>query len=262
MKTKLRALLLSAGLGTRLKPLTEIWPKCLMPIGDVPLLEYWIYYLQEAGIKNILINTHYHSDKVNDFLQRPHLNWVKSVYEDKLYGTAGSLIQNYKFFKGHTTILIHADNWTNCVLNEFLEYHFKSRPEGCLITMMLFKTETPESCGIVELDSNNIVIKFHEKQKGKNGNLANAAIYILEPEVIEWLKIRPWISDFSTEVIPNFIGKIATWTMNSIFRDIGTIATLKKAQNDFKPILNWNNNDSWAIEFKNKIVQKLNLHKE
>ena len=128
--------------------------------------------------------------------------------------------------------------------------------------MMLFHTETPESCGIVELNINNIVTKFHEKQKNNFGNLANAAIYILEPEVLEWIIKRPWISDFTTEVIPYFIGKIATWTMKSDFRDIGTIEALKKSQRDIKPILKWNNNDSWSLDYKDKIVNKLNLNIE
>ena len=259
---QINALLLSAGLGTRLKPLTEKWPKCLMPIGEVPLLEYWLYYLHEASIKNVLINTHHHSDIVNDFLRRPHLNWVQSIYEEKLLGTAGTLIENYKFFKAHTTLLIHADNWTNSYLNDFIEFHFNARPKGCSITMMLFHTETPESCGIVELDVNQIVVKFHEKQKNNYGNLANAAIYILEPEVIEWMMKRPWVSDFTTEVIPYFVGKIATWTTNCDFRDIGTIEALNKAQRDIKPILTWNNNDSWSKDYKEKIVNKLNLNIE
>jgi len=258
----IKGMLLAAGYGTRLLPHTKYLPKCLMPIGDVPLLEYWLYYMQDAGINDVLINKHHLSKKLNDFLDRPHLNWVKSVFEEKLLGTAGTLVENYNFFKGHTTLLVHADNWTNGFLKNFIKFHLNSRPKGCSITMMLFHTETPESCGIVELDINQIVVKFHEKKRGNNGNLANAAIYILEPEVIEWLKMRPWISDFTTEVIPYFIGKIATWTMESDFRDIGTIEALKKSQKDFKPILSWNNNDSWSLDYKNNIVKKLNLNVE
>lgn len=258
-KYKLKALLLSAGYGTRLKPLTNDWPKCLMPIGGIPLLEYWLYFLNKVNVKDVLINTHYLSEKVQNFLKRSHLEWVKTIYEPKLLGTAGTLIKNYNFFQGSPTIVIHADNWMNSYLDEFIEYHFTSKPKNCLITMMLFHTETPELCGIVELDSNQIVLKFHEKQKNNFGNLANAAIYILEPEVIEWLKKRPWISDFSTEVIPHFMGMIATWTNKNIFRDIGTIDSLIKAQSDNKPVLTWNNKDNWAIEFKNNVVKNFNL---
>lgn len=254
----IKTLLLAAGFGTRLKPLTDFWPKCLMPIGETPLLEYWLYYLYKANIEDVLVNTHHHSNIVLDFLKRPHLNWVRSIYEEKLLGTAGTLINNYRYFKGHPTLLIHADNWTNSFLNEFIEYHFKSRPKKCLITMMLFHTETPELCGIVELDYNHIVVKFHEKKKQSFGNLANAAIYILEPEVLEWLIKRPWISDFTTEVIPHFLGKIATWTNKGIFRDIGSNSSLKKAQSDVKPILTWGD-DSWALKFNDSIVQKFNL---
>ena len=97
-KYKLKALLLSAGYGTRLKPLTNDWPKCLMPIGGIPLLEYWLYFLNKVNVKDVLINTHYLSEKVQNFLKRSHLEWVKTIYEPKLLGTAGTLIKNYNFF--------------------------------------------------------------------------------------------------------------------------------------------------------------------
>jgi len=65
-----RALLLAAGFGTRLKPLTDIWPKCLMPIRNRPLLEYWLSILQKSGISNVLVNTHYLSEHVERFLEQ------------------------------------------------------------------------------------------------------------------------------------------------------------------------------------------------
>ena len=66
----MKALLLAAGLGSRLKPLTNEWPKCLMPINGKPLLEIWLDSLLEAGIKEILVNVHHHSQEVIDFLSR------------------------------------------------------------------------------------------------------------------------------------------------------------------------------------------------
>ena len=63
----MKALLLNAGTGTRLKPYTDSWPKCLMPINNIPLLEYWIYDLVNIGINNIYINTHYYEEEVEFF---------------------------------------------------------------------------------------------------------------------------------------------------------------------------------------------------
>ena len=104
---KIKALLLAAGLGTRLSPFTDQWPKCLMPIGERPLLEYWLETLYSTNIKNVLVNLHHHSAIVRDFLNRPRFeNWVNSIYEESLLGTAGTLRSNKAFFQ--IAILVHA----------------------------------------------------------------------------------------------------------------------------------------------------------
>ena len=88
---EVRALLLAAGLGTRLSPLTDEWPKCLMPIGKRPLLEYWLETLHLANVNKVIVNLHHHSEIVQEFLNRPRFNgWVSSVYEETLPGTAGT----------------------------------------------------------------------------------------------------------------------------------------------------------------------------
>jgi mannose-1-phosphate guanylyltransferase len=96
--------------------------------------------------------------------------------------------------------------------------------------MMTFTTQTPSTCGIVELDNDNIVIGFHEKVKDPPGNLANGAVYLLEPEVLKWICDRPEITDFSTQVLPQFIGRIATWHNQGVHIDIGSIHALRQAQ--------------------------------
>lgn len=257
LKTKslknLKALLLAAGFGSRLKPLTDFLPKCLMPINGRPLLEYWFFTLNSVGIQEVLVNVHYRADDVYSFLNRPHLaGRVKSVYEPKLLGTAGTIRANIKFFDDTTSLVIHADNWCQCNFQDFIDYHFKMRPKDCLITMMTFTTNNPMECGIVEIDDECRVKALYEKLNFFAGTRANAAIYIMEPEVLEWIKLRPSVSDISTQVLPHFIGKIATWHNNQVHRDIGSIESLKKAQFDF----NYNNclndmvvEDDWSKAF-------------
>jgi len=214
-----KALLLAAGLGTRLRPLTDIWPKCLMPIKNRPLLEYWLGILHKTDIDNVLVNTHYLSEYVEGFLSQDQFkDWVKSVYEDNLLGTAGTIRNNIDFCKDSTVLLAHADNWTCCDFSNFLSYHHCQRPKNTVITMMTFNSPDPSSCGIVELDKNGVVIGFHEKVQNPPERLANAAVYLIEPEVIKWIENNPEITDFSTEVIPQFIGKIATWENKNIHR--------------------------------------------
>lgn len=228
-----RVLLLAAGHGTRLRPFTDDWPKCLMPIQKRALLEIWLDGLRDIGVETALVNLHAHSEKVREFLRRPkYQTWVKNVYEKDLLGTAGTVRANLDYLGSETTFLAHADNLCVCNLKDFFEFHYYRRPIGTLMTMMTFTTETPKSCGIVELDDRGIVRKFHEKVSNPPGNKANAAIYLLDASVLNWIRERPEISDFSNEVIPHFMGKIATWHNSGVMRDIGTPEALKAAQKD------------------------------
>ena len=96
--------------------------------------------------------------------------------------------------------------------------------------MMTFQTESPESCGILELDKNNVVTAIHEKVKNPLSRLANGAVYILSRDLIKILKNqKKTISDFSTEVLPSLIGKIYTYETSEIFIDIGTKKAYDKA---------------------------------
>ena len=253
-----KALLLAAGLGTRLKPLTDIWPKCLMPIQDRPLLEYWLGIMQKLGITDVLVNTHYFSEHMNEFLNQPQFSsWVSSVYEDKLLGTAATIRENVNFFQDSALILVHADNWTCCNFSDFLHYHHNKRPKNTVMTMMTFQCSNPSSCGIVELDDDGVVIEFHEKVDNPPSNLANAAVYLLEPEVVKWIVENQEVVDFSTEILPQFVGKIATWENQKIHKDIGTIEMLREAQTDEceKPI--WSSDNLWQQGFLNNPIHKL-----
>ena len=76
---------------------------------------------------------------------------------------------------------------------------------------MVFCTDYPRLCGIVELNQDRVVVQLHEKVSNPPSNLANGAVYIVEPEVLSWINERPTVVDFSTEVLPEFLGKIAVW---------------------------------------------------
>ena len=250
-QNSLSAMLLAAGLGTRLRPLTDLWPKCLMPIGKRPLLEYWLQVVQNLDVKNVLVNTHFHAGEVHKFLDRKQFSgWAHSVYEPELLGTAGTLRVNSDFFCNQTILLIHADNWCQCDFDVFVEYHFHHRPKHCLMTMMTFDSERPQECGVIETDDQNVVIAFHEKVSNPPGNRANAAVYLLEPEVLKWLNDNPSISDFSTEVLPEFIGRISTWHNPQIHRDIGTLPMLRAAQTDKRSSLPISVDDEWQAAFE------------
>jgi len=229
----MRALLLAAGEGTRLRPLTEKLPKCLVPLAKKPLLAYWLEHLSEAGIEAFLINTHYLAEQVEEFvLSSPYKQKISLVYEKKLLNTAGTILKNRSFFQEEPFLLVHADNLSFCDFKAFFLAHEK-RPKESLITMMTFESDTPSSCGVVTLDERGIVQKFYEKVKNPPSNLANGAVYICEPSVIEFIaSLAKEEVDFSLDVLPAFMGKIFTYKNDMYHRDIGTPQSYAQAQKD------------------------------
>lgn len=227
----MRAILLAAGLGTRLMPFTRDVPKVLMPIRGVPLLAYWLKALHDAGIGPALINVHHHATVVENYLTRYARPFVfTTVYEPELLNTGGTVIANRSFLSDEPFILLHADNFCLCPMDAFVRAH-SARPKHAVMTMMTFRTSDPGSCGIVELDRAGLVIAFHEKVRQPPGDLANAAVYILEPEVVDFLRgLGKTEIDFSNEVIPAFLGRIHTYNNRVYHRDIGTAASLELAQ--------------------------------
>lgn len=255
--SEVNALLLAAGLGTRLRSLTEHCPKCLVPIAGRPLLEYWLCSLYRIGIGPVIVNMYHHHLLVESFLARPcFVGWVRGVLEHELLGTAGTLRENSKDLSVGTTLLAHADNWCQSDLKQFFDYHQNYRPTGTVMTMMTFRTPTPTSCGIVELDSKGIVQQLYEKASEPPGNLANGAVYLLEPEVIEWAAQMLHIIDFSTEVIPEFLGRIATWENTGVHRDIGALDSLIEVQQDHHQNLCWPEIDDWMRQYQNNPVHE------
>lgn len=231
----MKAILLAAGFGTRLRPLTETVPKCLVPIGGVPLLHIWLDQIFNSSIHYVLINTHYLSSKVEDFLNgSKYKGRVRLSHENELLGTAGTIFKNMEFIGGEPVIVIHADNLSKFDVDEFIMAH-KSRPTYCNMTMMLFETDDPKSCGIVELDETGVVIEFHEKSSEPPSSIANAAIYILEPELISEFNAKsPQVTDISTQIIPNNLGRIFTYLNTEYHRDIGTLESLRLANLEYR----------------------------
>ena len=254
-------LLLAAGYGSRLRPLTDSLPKCLMPIRGRPLLEYWIRILQDLDVSPIVVNTHYRERDVQCFLEKKSYNPAVIVSSEKyLLGTAGTLRENSRVLRDGTTFLAHADNWSQCHWADFLEFHHHQRPADTVMTMMTFRTDSPSLCGIVEIDKRGLVLDLFEKADNPPSNLANAAVYLIEEEIYDFLERNPEVSDFSTQVLPAFLGKIATWENRWIHRDIGSVGSLVKAQSDEGWSVKLPKPDTWQADFEKHPVHGL-IHK-
>lgn len=231
----MRALLLAAGLGSRLRPLTDRVPKCLVPVHDKPLLDYWLAnLLREGGVDRVLINMHHLAGQVAAYVDStPWRDRIDLVHEPELLGTGGTVKANLGYFGEASFLVAHADNLTNFDLPMFLAAH-EQRPPHCAITMLTFRTDDPRSGGIVELDRSGVVQRFHEKVPHPPGNLANAAVYVFAPEAARFIATLkgPFI-DLSTEVIPHFLGRILAVENRGYHRDIGNVESLRRAHAEF-----------------------------
>ena len=230
----MRALLLAAGLGTRLRPLTLTVPKCLVPIHGKPLLDYWLENLFSAGIDRVLLNTHWLADAVREHVAKsPYRERIDLVHESDLLGTGGTIVANQWWLGDGPYLVAHADNLTNLDVGGLIASHSR-RPLGCVMTMLAFETDVPKSCGILELNEKDVVTGFYEKVEDPPGNLANAAVYICGPEITAFASSlgKPFV-DLSTEVIPAFLNKIYVVITEGYHRDIGTLEALYRAEKEY-----------------------------
>ena len=242
----MKAIVLAAGFGTRLRPLTNTTPKCLVTVGAKPLLGHWLEKLQHLGVASLLINTHYLADQVHRFVDSwevanadPGAVGEKAMTiavsnEPTLLGTAGTLLNNIDFFRDppwcETGLLIHADNFTPDGLQGLIRAH-QNRDPACLITMLTFTTNNPSQCGIVVCDERGVVNSFHEKVQDPPGCRANGAVYVFGQEFLSWLtEMCTAAQDFSTEVLPLCMHRIQTWHTDQPYIDIVTPEALSAAR--------------------------------
>ena len=186
----MRALLLAAGLGTRLRPLTDSVPKCLVPIAGEPLLAHWLAALfADPRIERVLINTHHLADQVRAVVgSLPWRERVDLVHEPNLLGTGGTVLANRAWLGDGPVFVAHADNLTDAPVSHIIDPHLAARGSVAM-TMLAFRTPTPSTCGILELDAQARVVGFHEKVANPPGNLANGAVYVFEPEVVDRIAV-------------------------------------------------------------------------
>lgn len=230
----MKSYLLAAGYGTRLRPLTDTTPKCLIPIQDKSLLEWWCDLFLKHGVSQALINTHYLVQPVRDFItdynNRNTGMVLHEYYESTLLGSGGTVRSNKDFVTNEENFFIcYADNLTNMNLTEMLRFH--NSHDG-LLTMALFRANKPEQCGIAELDKYNKITGFVEKPQHPTSNLANAGVYIARQEIFSYFPDQVFI-DFGNDVLPKLVGKMYGWETQDYLIDIGTPDNYMKAQREW-----------------------------
>jgi mannose-1-phosphate guanylyltransferase len=223
-----KAFLLGAGLGTRLRPLTDHIPKCLVPINGKPLLEIWLDLCEQCGIEDVLINTHHLAPMVEAWAAAQTAGTrIQLSYEETLLGSAGTVAANRDFIGNSRDFYIfYADNLVSVDLGALQAFHF--RHDGVL-TLGLFHSSQPRQCGIVTLDSQQRVVTFEEKPAQPKSDLANAGVFIARRELLNFLPSNGF-SDFGRNILPKLVGRMRGYVLNGYLLDIGTLENYQRAQ--------------------------------
>lgn len=239
----MKAFLLAAGKGTRLKPYTDRHPKCLIPVHGTPLLKIWIDLLARSGISEVLINTHHHADQVERFVAGARSSasvTLHTVHEPELLGSAGTIWINRRFVADQGDFVIaYADNLTNLDLRKMIDNHRHFRSMGGVLTMGLIKATDPKACGIVTLDGEHKIIKFVEKPENPESDLANGGIYIASNHIFDTMQTsggfnRGKLWDLGHHVLPLLTDKMYGFHIAPFYlKDIGTPEAYKEALNQW-----------------------------
>lgn len=228
----MKVLLLAGGFGSRLRPLTNHIPKCLVPIAGKPLLQYWLEALDQLPVTRIYINTHYLAEAVNQFIETsPWREKVTLIHESNLLGTLGTVRHYRDHFDTEATLIAHADNFCLTDWQQFVAT-FGKRPATCHLTLMLFRTATPWSCGMVQHTAQGVLSAYTEKPADarhtpeKYGDLANAAVMLVDQNGLNAMQFTPESgADLCRDFLPLQVGKANVYINDTVHIDIGTPET-------------------------------------
>jgi mannose-1-phosphate guanylyltransferase len=224
----MKAFILAAGNGTRLRPLTDKVPKCLLPIQGVPLLEIWLRHCEAAGVREALVNAHAHVQQVKEFVAgRAGAVHVHVAEEVELLGSAGTLAENRGFVAAEDAFFVlYCDVLTNARLSALWEFH---REKRWPVTLGISQVADPSRCGIVSADESATVRGFVEKPASPESNWAFSGVMVAGQEIFDVIPgQRP--ADIGFDVLPRLVGRMAAYRMSSYLMDVGTLKNYRAAQ--------------------------------
>jgi len=200
----LKAVILSAGKGTRLKKYTSQIPKPMILYKGKPILEYNIELCQKFGIKEIYINQHYLKEKIIDYFGNGEKFGVhiQYSYEEKLLGTAGAL-NNFRQYLTEPFFVIYGDNISNFNF-DLLKEKFYEKREPLAVIGFHYREDVSQS-GVAEFGKDDIIVNFIEKPKEgtTTSKWVNAGVYFVSPKILDY--IPPGFSDFSKNIFPKLL---------------------------------------------------------
>jgi mannose-1-phosphate guanylyltransferase len=222
-----KAFLLAAGVGSRLRPVTDSIPKCMVPIGGRPLLDIWLDAFDRAGVTEVMVNLHHLPEVVRRHLAaRTGPPVVRTFFEPRLLGSAGTLVANRRWVAGEPFFLAcYADNLTDFDLSSLIDEH---RAHDARATLAVFHSPRPSAGGVVEVDAGGVMVGFTEKPERPVGDLTNAGLYAFHPGVLDEINPVP-PQDIGYHLLPRLTGRARAVLVEGYFRDIGTADAYRQA---------------------------------
>jgi mannose-1-phosphate guanylyltransferase len=226
-----KAFLLAAGVGSRLRPITDTVPKCLVPIGGRALLGVWLDAFAASGIDEVLINLHHLPHAVNAYLEsRSEPPRVRTFFEPELLGSAGTLLANRDWVSDEEMFLTcYADNLTNFDLYTLVRAQREHSP---VATLTAFHSKEPSAGGVMETDGTGRLTGFAEKPARPVSDLVNAGMYAFTPAVLDEIGTS-LPTDIGYDLIPRLVGRARVIPVDAYFTDIGTLDAYDRARKEW-----------------------------
>ena len=228
----IKAVIMAGGKGTRIRPLTTIRPKPMVPVVNRPLIDYVIETIKNSGYNEIILTLNYFQSHIKTHLKHNDMN-IKYLVEKRPMGTAGGVMKALKYIDD-TFFVLSGDVLIDLDLNKLLAFH---REKKALATIVLTTVDDPTHYGIAVLDDDDQIVKFLEKPSPKEvfSKLANTGTYVLEPEVFDYIETGNGEIDFSKDLFPILMEKKAGvfgYILDGYWNDVGRLETYLNANYD------------------------------
>ncbi len=202
----MKAIILVGGEGTRLRPLTYITPKAMMPVLNIPFINHVVNYLNVHGVDTVVLSMGYKPDPIQEYFKSNKPRGVDIIYNIEIspLGTAGALKFAQKYIEpGETFYVLNGDIFTDMNLTEMLKQYRENRAK---VSIALTSVEDPSMFGVVEIDRQNRIHRFVEKPKKEDApsNLINAGIYLMNSSVLDMIPENKFFM-FEHSVFPQLV---------------------------------------------------------
>lgn len=231
----MKAMILAAGLGTRLRPLTNTIPKPLLPVGGVPLIVWNLLLLRRHDIREVIVNLHHLGHLIEKELGDGSTWDMRISYskEPRILGTGGGLKQAEQFFEGEPFLVMNSDTLCELDVGALRQYHQRQNP---LATMVVREDPDVDRWGALELDADQRIVRINGRGCRYDGPVVHrmfAGVHIVHPRLLRSVPMHR-----ESSIIDAYVHEIGRgesvygYTSHGYWSDVGTAQRYAEAQED------------------------------